>query len=253
MDQNRFRIGSTHISITSPAVAVETIEDAALHGKGGYVCFSNMRTVQYAGKHEDYCELMESSLMNCADGRPLVWCGKLWGIKEEKSTQGPVVFKRIMDGGNKDLRHFLLGDTEEVLELLGKKYEGKAIIVGTYSPPFAPIESYDFDGIVAKIKGSGANVVWTALTAPKQDYLSQKLSSLLPQIPFVAVGRAFRIAIGMVKEAPNWATKMGGAWVFNRRRPLPITVWSITRRSFVLCAYMIRILFRRLRGFKYYE
>ncbi|MCR5573683.1 MAG: WecB/TagA/CpsF family glycosyltransferase [Bacteroidaceae bacterium] len=253
MTQSRFRIGTTLISITSPKTAIQTIEDAALNGKGGYVCFSNMRTVQYAGKDETYRYLMEHSLMNCADGRPLVWCGKMWGLNQEKSTPGPIVFKRIMENGNKELKHFLLGDTDDVLETLKNKFEGKANIVGAYSPPFAPIESYDFDSITTMIKDSGANVVWTALTAPKQDFLSQKLAAMMPKIPFVAVGRAFRIAIGTVREAPYWAIKLGVAWMFNHRRPLPITIWSITRRFFVLIAYLIRILFRRLRGFKHYE
>lgn len=253
MDQNRFRIGNVHISITSTKTAIQTIEEAALNGTGGYVCFSNMRTVQYAGKDESYRELMDGSLMNCADGRPLVWCGRMWGIKEEKSTPGPVVFKKELETGNKDLKHFLLGDTDEVLATLKEKFADKANIVGMYSPPFAPIETYDYDTIVTMIRDSGANVVWTALKAPKQDFLSQKLSALMPEIPFVAVGRAFRIAIGMVKEAPSWAIKMGLAWLFNHRRPLPITIWSITRRFFVLIAYLIRILFRRLRGIKYYE
>ena len=253
MNHDRFRIGSTHISITSTKTAIETIEDAALNNKGGYVCFSNMRTVQYAGKDNSYKELMEGSLMNCADGRPLVWCGRMWGLKEEKSTPGPIVFKCIMEDGNKDLKHFLLGDTDEVLESLKIKYGEKAQIVGMYSPPFAPIETYDYCAITAMISASGANVVWTALTAPKQDFLSKKLSILMPDTLFVAVGRAFRIAIGTVKEAPTWATRLGLAWLFNHRRPLPITIWSITKRFFVLIAYLLRILFRRVRGIKYFE
>ncbi len=253
MDQNRFRIGTTHISITSPKIAIQAIENAANNRTGGYVCFSNMRTVIYAGKDECYRELMEASLMNCADGRPLVWCGKLWGLKSERSTPGPVVFKSIMENGNQNLRHFLLGDTDEVLAALSNKYADSANIVGTYSPPFAPLDTYDFEKIATIVKSSGANVVWTALTAPKQDFLSQRLSALLPEVPFVAVGRAFRISIGKVKDAPEWAIKIGVAWLFNHRNPLHKTLWTISKRSIILITYFVGIVNRRMRGLKYYE
>ena len=45
------------------------------------------------------------------------------------------------------LKHFFLGDTEETLAALTKKAteEFGAEVVGSYSPPFAPLEEYDFE------------------------------------------------------------------------------------------------------------
>ena len=60
----------------------------------------------------------------------------------------------------KGLKHFFLGDTEETLAALTKKAteEFGAEVVGSYSPPFAPLEEYDFEAIAKMIHDSGANI-----------------------------------------------------------------------------------------------
>ena len=61
MDTEKYRIGKIHISATNPKDAKERITENALNGIGGYVCVSNLRMIRYAGKHNDYAQLMEGS------------------------------------------------------------------------------------------------------------------------------------------------------------------------------------------------
>lgn len=255
MDKTKFRINKTFISRTNPEDAMARITEAALNGTGGYICVSNMRTVRFAGKDEKYRQLMKESFMNWPDGTPLSWCGKLWGLKDVTFTNGPATFKKMLLNGDTRIKHFLLGDTQEVLNGIVKRYkiDGGANIVGTYSPPFAPLEEYDLAGIEEMIRQSGANIVWSAMTAPKQDFFDQIMSKRMPDVLFIGVGRAFRISIDMVKEAPKWAQSSGlGGMFISKKKPLA-RVWSSFRRSFVLTWYFIQILFRRITGKKYYE
>ena len=110
------------------------------------------------------------------------------------------------------LKHFFLGDTEETLAALTKKatQEFGADVVGSYSPPFAPLEDYDFKAIVKMIHDSGANIVWTALRAPKQDFLNAMLVPYLNDgIVCLGVGAAFRSVIGELRQPDGFLQKIG--------------------------------------------
>lgn len=212
----KYRIGRVLIRITNPVEAQKSISELATSGIGGFICFSNVRMVRYANKHQEYAKLMNDSLMNLPDGTPLTWCAKIWGIKGVQCTPGPTLFKIFMQSAEGDLHHFLLGDTDITLNEIVKRYQtANHHIVGTYSLPFVDVQDYDYDGIVKMIEDSGSNLVWTAMRAPKQDEFNARISKLLPHVVFVGVGRAFRTSIGEFKEVPVWAQRMGlsGFWL----------------------------------------
>lgn len=252
MNQDRYRIGRVHISAINPIEANDRITASALNGKGGYICVSNMRMIRYAGLHAKYAELMENSFMNIPDGKPLEWCAKLWGLKKVRCTNGPALFKQMLTNGNVDLKHFLLGDTQDVLDRIVETTPG-AKIVGAEALPFAEVEAFDYEGIAKRVAESGAHIVWTAMRAPKQDEFNQRLSNLVPQVICIGVGRAFRLYMGEMKQAPEWAHKLGIAGIFIRKTSLGKTLKWYFETFFFLIAYTAIILWRRMKGRKYYE
>ena len=224
MDKNTnkqfFRIGRTRISITDEDKAIQTILDAIHRNEKGYVCISTLRTVPIANRDDKYWEVMENSLMNTPDGTPLVWCGHWWGLKQVQRACGPHIFPRMLKLKGEGLKHFFLGDTEETLAALTKKAteEFGADVVGSYSPPFAPLEEYDFEAIAKMIHDSGANIVWTALRAPKQDFLNALLVPHLNDgIVCLGVGAAFRSVIGQLRQPDGILQKMGLAGLLFKR------------------------------------
>lgn len=253
MNKDRFRIGRIHISRTNPQNAQQKIIDAALKENGGYICVTNMRMIRYAGKTLEYAQLMENSFMNLPDGKPLTWCGKLWGLKDVECTNGPELFAAMLKKGDNGLKHYLLGDTQDVLDAIVAKNnkDMQACVVGAESLPFTDVDKFDYQGIAERIKNSGANIVWTAMRAPKQDYFNQKLSEYLPNVVLLGVGRAFRLLIGEVKSAPKWASKMGIAGLFTRRKGLVLTIYWYFETFLYLLGYMLKILIRRMKGVSY--
>ena len=252
--KDKYRIGKVHISITNPSNAIARITENAVNKIGGYVCVSNLRMVRYAGNHPEYQKLMRESFMNLPDGTPLMWCGRLWGLNVE-CTNGPATFKSMLKRGDEGLRHYLLGDTQDVLdriiELNDKEYHAK--IVGAEALPFASVENFDYENIANRVKASGANIVWTAMRAPKQDEFNKILNTYLPNVICVGVGRAFRMLTGEVKQAPRWAQKFGITGIFTRKKSLFKTFLWYFESFFYLIGYFTQILWGKMSGKKYYE
>ena len=216
MNQERYRIGKVYISATNPEEAEGKITNAALNGVNGYICVSNVRTVYMANHDKDYCELMNNAFMCTPDGMPLTWMARLWGRKDVKRTDGPDLFVSMLTKPESGVKHFLLGDTDETLAAVNEKYP-MANIVGTYSPPFLPLEEYDLQSIADMINESGANVVWLSLRSPKQDYLAQRLQPLLHGKLCIGVGAAFRFALGEYKHPNKTVQKLGLTGFFWRK------------------------------------
>lgn len=256
--QEFFRVGRVRISVTDEEKAIQTIKEAVHRKQKGYVCVSTLRTVVIANKDDKYQTVMENSLMNTPDGTPLVWCGHWWGLKNVQRACGPHIFPRMLKDKDSELKHFFLGDTEETLAALKKKAteEYGANVVGSYSPPFKPLEEYDIEGLAKMINDSRATIVWTALRAPKQDILNSMITPYLNDgIVMVGVGAAFRSVLGVLKQPDGFMQKIGLAGVLFKR---PETSWWSELKWYVehvcyLIEYFFTIKWRRLIGRRYYE
>ena len=196
--------------------------------------------------------------MNTPDGTPLVWCGHWWGLKEVGRTCGPHIFSRILKEKNSTLKHFFLGDTEETLANIKKKVtkEYGTQVTGTYSPPFKPLEEYDIEGIAKMINESGANIAWTSLRAPKQDYLGALLVPHLKEgIVVVGIGAAFRCEIGGLRQPDGFLQRIGLAGLLFKRKGS--SWWKVFRwyaiQSTMLIKYFFTIKWRKFKGIKHYE
>ncbi len=247
----RYRIGKTYISNTNPEHAMARIEEAVSKGEKGYICVSNMRMVRFANNDAAYRKVMEESMMNVPDGTPLVWMGKLWGLKDVKCTNGPSLFDDMLKKKN-GFKHFLLGDTEETLKTLVEKYpqEYGTNIVGTFSPPFVDVEDFEYPAIAQMIKDSGADIVWVAMRAPKQDQFSNMIMSYLNKGVLIGVGRAFRFSTGEFKLPEGAIQKLGLSGFIVGRSKLPQRIiWYFTTTCSLL-RYSLQILFWRLIGRK---
>ena len=253
-----FRIGRVRISVTDEERAINTIKEAIHKKQKGYVCVSTLRTVVIANKDDKYHDVMENSLMNTPDGTPLVWCGHWWGLKDVQRACGPHIFPRMLKDKDSELKHFFFGDTEDTLAALTKKAteEFGTNVVGSYSPPFKPLEEYDIKGMAKMINESGATIVWTALRAPKQDILDSMIAPYLNDgIVMVGVGAAFRSVLGVLKQPDGVLQKMGLAGILFKR---PESTWWkefkwYVKHTLYLLKYFFIIKWRKIIGKKYYE
>lgn len=244
MFESRYRVGKTFISRTTPKDAKQKIVDWARKGSKGCVCIANVRSVTYSNQHEDYREVLNSSLMTTPDGMPLVWMARLWGMKDVQRTIGPDLFVQLLKDKESGLTHFLLGDTEETLDAIKKKYSDSSI-VGTYSPPFCEVDEFDYPTIAKTVNDCCPDVIWVALRSPKQDYFAAKLLPYLEKGICVNVGAAFRFSIGGIKHPPTTLKKLGLTGFFWRKIDAKLLIWYI-KSMLIICYWSIDIVLSRI-------
>ena len=124
---------------------------------------------------------------------------------------------RCLAATTEDYRHFLLGGSEETLAQLRSVLVSKfpaVRIAGCYSPPFGPWPATEDGRIVELIRESNAQFVWVGLGCPKQELLLGRLRERLPPAIYLAVGAAFPLISGAVRQAPVFLQKLGLEWMF---------------------------------------
>jgi len=251
---DRYKIGKTHISITSPKEAIKRIEKATEQGLSTHICVSDFRSICFASTHPDYNEIMRTSCLNLPDGMPLIWMARLWGVKDVHHTKGPELFVNMLKKPENRIKHFLLGDTDEVLDKIETEYIQKyhSLIVGSYSPPFIDVNDYDYQAIAKMINASGANLVWISMTAPKQEYFAVNIQPFLNHKVLIGIGAAFRYSIGMYQIPNRFLQKIGLTGILMRKHSWWKFRWYV-KHSFLLIGYSLQIIGRRMAGKKYYE
>lgn len=166
---------------------------------------------------EEYGKGVRSFDFICPDGMPIVWLLKHKGAPAHR-LYGPDVMEWMWNHGREqDIRHFLLGGTEEactgLTANLEKKYPG-AQVVGHYCPPMGEWPEGTNEHIVSLIRESGANCVWVGLGCPKQECWLYTHRPSLPPALYFGVGAAFNFHAGLVKQAPPWVRAHGLEWLY---------------------------------------
>lgn len=213
------RLAGLPISVIRPEEAASRLcEEAKRADKvdGVAVHLVNAYSIALSDRDLHYAEILQRSSANLPDGKPLTWVGR-FRKSQMSQVRGPSLFAQVMDvGRSSELRHFLLGATEDTLHTLKRalitRYPG-IHLVGQYSPPFrvlTPDELEEQDRIIAE---SAAQIVWVGLGTPKQDLEVHRISRSMPVVA-VGVGAAFDFVAGTKAEAPRWMTQAGLEWLF---------------------------------------
>lgn len=226
---SRVEVGRVPFEVTDLSSAVQLTIEAAESARSVPIRLSNAYCVALADQDSDYMELLRGPGLNFPDGMPVVWFMKRRVAEDvvPGRVRGPSFFEKTLDEGRSvGLRHFLLGTTEDTLEKLvraaGEKYPGVEI-VGSYAPPFAPVDEEFHAGCVAAVSGTRAQIIWVALGTPKQDFLAKELADRTG-MPCAGVGAAFDFTAGVTPEAPVWIQNSGLEWL-HRLASEPGRLW----------------------------
>lgn len=222
------KILGTNINVTNMSDTIAYITENLEALKGDYICVSNVHTTVMAYRDKEYRKVQNSGAMALPDGQPLSIVSRKRGFSEARRVPGPDLMPAILDLSQKTgYRHYFYGSTEATLEALRaallRRYP-KLRIAGMYSPPFRELTKEEDEEIVRRINESGADFVWVALGAPKQERWMyehrHRINSLM-----IGVGAAFDFTAGTTKRAPMWMQKLCLEWVFrilrDPRRMLP--------------------------------
>ena len=210
-------------------IAVSIIERAVREGKKGYICVTGVHGVMEAQRDPEFRDILNRALLVTPDGMPTVWVGRIQGNPSMKRVFGPdlmlEVCRRSVATG---IRHFIYGGNpgvaDELAERLPHMFPGIRV-VGTFTPPFRPLEPVEQLALEAQLESAMPDIIWVGLSTPKQERFMAENFQRLPCTIMVGVGAAFDIHTGHVKDAPRWIKNAGLQWA-HRLCQEPRRLWK---------------------------
>ena len=118
-----------------------------------------------------YCTILKTRI-NVTDMEQTI-VSRLRGYPQAQRVPGPDLMPAILKlSQEKGYTHYFYGSTEQTLKKLEKVLHTNypaLKIAGMYAPPFRKLTPQEDEADVRRINESGADFVWVALGAPKQE------------------------------------------------------------------------------------
>lgn len=249
----RFNVLGVGVSSIDMGIALDTVDGWIARRESNYVTVTGVHGVMESQWDEDLRRIHNRAGLVTPDGRPLVWLGRYNGNKNVDQVCGTNLMLAICEKSRaKGYRHYLYGGNEGVPELLKSKLEEKfpeINVVGTFSPPFRPLNDDEDEKIINTINEANPDIVWVGISTPKQERWMAEHVERLDAPVLIGVGAAFDFNSGLKKRAPVWMQKCGLEWLF-RLLAEPRRLW---RRSLRNNPLFILMILKQVLGLKRYE
>jgi len=179
-----------------------------------------------------YCSYFSEAELSIPDGFNMVIAsrilhgstGMLPGVVHGSDLSESVMQLAQRDGH----KVFLLGAQDGVADIASEVWQARypgLQIVGTFGNCSAHPD--DVDGIVKRIRLSGAHIVLVAFGAPSQEQWIFTYGSLLPEVyVWMGIGGTLDYVAGVVQRAPEWLRRLHLEWLF-RLCMQPRRIWRI--------------------------
>lgn len=183
------------------------IEQQVKSGQPDYICVADGVILNTANRHPEYLKVINGGMFAiCDSGYVPLYLRWIYGIRYEQYT-GSQIFEHLVRSGK--YRMFFMGTSEKTLQGLKTnlmKLNPKVADMTFYELPFRSVEEFNYADIARRVEADGADLIWVALGAPKQEYFMSRLKPHLKRGVMIAVGAAFKFFSGGAdtKRAPQW-------------------------------------------------
>ncbi len=194
----------------------EAVLDAARAGRGGYVCIANVHMATEARRDPALLAVMENALLCASDGMPLVWELRRQGRAAGRVAGPDLMAALCARARDEGLPIYLYGGDGDTLARLrarlAARFPGLAV-AGAEAPPLLPARPAADAEAAARIRASGARLVFVGLGCPKQEFWMAANAPGLPAV-LLGVGAAFGFLAGTLERAPVWMQRAGLEWLY---------------------------------------
>jgi N-acetylglucosaminyldiphosphoundecaprenol N-acetyl-beta-D-mannosaminyltransferase len=198
--------------------ALQVIEKMIEEGGMHQVATANVDYLVHATKDSEYRHILCMCDLVVADGMPIVWTSRLFGIPlRERVTGADMVPELVRLSGRKGYTIFLLGATPEVAEKAERQMKTMSPgvrVVGRMSPPVRPLKDFDNEPILSAIEEARPDILLVAFGSPKQEKWISRNRHRLNVPVCIGIGGTLDFMAGTVKRAPAWMQKTGLEWIF---------------------------------------
>ena len=237
MEAHALKIELLGVSFDDVTLEEAVAAGAALAAGPGtsYVVTPNPEFILDARKNDRFCADLAGAALTIADGVGVVYAARILGTPLKGKVPG-IDFAQglVRTMAEKGQRLFLLGAKPGVAELAAKNLTGRypgLTVCGVHDGYFQESESPE---VAAKIRESGADVVFVCLGAPKQERWMAAHGEETGAHLLVGLGGSLDVFAGTVERAPMGWQKLGLEWLYRlfkepwrwkRMARLPLILW----------------------------
>jgi N-acetylglucosaminyldiphosphoundecaprenol N-acetyl-beta-D-mannosaminyltransferase len=164
-------------------------------------------------------ESLKKIISNCdlinADGMPLIWVSKFFGVQLKERVAGIDLMEQLIEfASKKGYSIFFLGARKGVVKKVVKIFKNKYpnLKIAGYRDGYWVSEE---ENTVAKlVKNSKPDILFVGISSPKKEIFLDKYLDYM-NVPFVmGVGGSFDVIAGLTKRAPKWMQDNGLEWLY---------------------------------------
>ena len=196
--------------------AVSVLEESITSGEQVFVVTPNAEIIMMCQEDAGYKKIVsQDAQLVLPDGAGAVWAGRHLGYKVPERVAGFDLYCQLLDkAAQKGYKAFFFGGSPGIAEAAKAKseelYPGVQV-VGCRNGYFKEEES---QAIIDEINASGADMLFAALGAPKQEkWLVRYREQLKPKI-LMGIGGSFDVFAGKMERAPKWMQDASLEWLF---------------------------------------
>jgi N-acetylglucosaminyldiphosphoundecaprenol N-acetyl-beta-D-mannosaminyltransferase len=225
----RVNVLGVGISVLNRSLAVERVLEAVRLRRRGYICVTGVHGVMESQDDDRVRAIHNRAFLVTPDGMPMVWMGWLRGHRDMARVYGPDLMLDVCArSGQHGIRHFFYGGArgaaEELRLCLTRRFP-ELLVVGTYEPPFRPLNVEEERTLSQQVEAAAPDILWVGLSTPKQEKFMAEYLPTLKVTLMVGVGAAFDFHAGRLAQAPAWMRRSGLEWFYRLCRE-PRRLWK---------------------------
>jgi N-acetylglucosaminyldiphosphoundecaprenol N-acetyl-beta-D-mannosaminyltransferase len=198
--------------------ALDRIEGFISSGGMHQVATANLDYLVNATGDQEYRRILAMCDLVLADGMPLVWASRLFGVPLPERVAGSDLVPQLARlSSEKGYRIFLLGASPENAEAAAQRMEvlnPGVQIVGKLSPPIRPIDEFDNGPILEAIERARTDILLVAFGSPKQEKWIGRNRHLLKAHVAIGIGGSLEFLAKSIQRAPAWMQEYSLEWLY---------------------------------------
>lgn len=164
-----------------------------------------------------------------ADGVPLIWASRLLETPLPERVNGTDLMVRLAAmAAQNDYSVYLMGGATDTAAAaarqLQEQFDGLRIAGHSCPPMGFDRQSTTNDPVIESVAASGADILFVALGAPKQEKWIHAYGDRTGVRHAIGIGGSFSLITGQIRRAPRWAQRFGLEWAW-RLAHEPTRLW----------------------------
>lgn len=211
------------------AAVWKAIDEHLQQHQSGYICVADGVILNIANRDADYLSVVNGSMFSICDSSYVpLYIRWIYGRRYQQYCGSQIFIDLIR---MKKYRMFFMGTSQQTLSALKaslEKIDPQIADMTFYDLPFKAVNEFDYADIANRVKSDGADIIWVALGAPKQEIFMSKLKPYLERGVMIAVGAAFKFYSGLDEQrAPDWMVKAHLEFAYR--------IWSDPKKQLKRC------------------